>query len=141
MIREDASSQMVALGKPKSKPESPDEAPLDTIPNLWPDADYEVCVTYTEFVSLCPLSARLDLGEIKITYVPSTKLIETMALTTYLESFRNYTCFLECAVNKICYDLGEALEPVRLEVLGRFRQRDSISVSPIARWKTKENMH
>ena len=126
------------LGKPSGKPEHPDEAHLETIPNLWPDADYEVTLSYDEFASLCPVTSRPDFGQIVISYMPRGKLIEGTSLTTYLESYRNYTCFHEFAVNKICNDLGEVLEPEWLEVKGDFRPRGAIAVCPVARWKPRK---
>ena len=51
-------------------PASPEEAPLDRVPNPHPDTDYLARFTAPEFTSLCPVTGQPDFALLVIDYVP-----------------------------------------------------------------------
>ena len=50
---------------------------IETFPNPRPERDYEIAIECPEFTSLCPKTGLPDFGEIRITYVPDARCIET----------------------------------------------------------------
>ena len=121
---------------------------LETFPNPYPDRDYEIAMETAEFTSLCPLGGiegdatdlkaldggAPDFATIHITYVPADQCVELKSLKLYLWSFRNDGIFYERAVNRILDDIGAAVKPKRLEVVGDFNVRGGIKSVISARW-------
>ena len=120
---------------------------LETFPNPYPGRSYEIAMECPEFTSLCPVggiesdSAELqklqggapDFATMRITYVPDTVCVELKSLKLYLWSFRNDGIFYERAVNRILDDLGTAVQPVWMEVVGVFNIRGGIKSIVTAR--------
>ena len=113
---------------------------LETVPNPYPDREYEIAMECDEFTSLCPVggietdAAELealqggapDFGTIRITYAPAAACLELKSLKLYLWSFRNDGTFYERAVNRILDDLSNAAKPRWMEVVGDFNVRGGI---------------
>ena len=85
-MREDLT--LNALGK-KTEYRS-DYAPevLETFENKHPDNDYWVRFNCPEFTSLCPITGQPDFAEIRISYLPDRRMVESKSLKLYLFSFR-----------------------------------------------------
>ena len=87
-----------------------------------------------EFTSLCPITGQPDFAEIRISYVPDVKMVESKSLKLYLFSFRNHGDFHEDCVNKIMKDLVKLMDPKYIEVTGFFTPRGGISIYPYANY-------
>ena len=78
---------------------------LETFVNKHQGNDYWVRFNCPEFTSLCPITGQPDFAEIRISYIPDIKMVESKSLKLYLFSFRNHGDFHEDCVNKIMKDL------------------------------------
>ena len=96
--------------------------------------DYWVRFNCPEFTTLCPITGQPDFAEIRISYIPAVKMVESKSLKLYLFSFRNHGDFHEDCVNIIMKDLVKLLEPKYLEVTGLFTPRGGISIWPYANY-------
>ena len=111
-------------------PSDYDPGVLETFVNKNPDHDYFVKFNCPEFTSLCPITGQPDFATIYISYVPDIRMVESKSLKLYLFSFRNHGDFHEDCVNKIMYDLIDAMDPKYIEVWGKFTPRGGISIDP-----------
>ncbi|MCH2227405.1 MAG: preQ(1) synthase [Candidatus Caenarcaniphilales bacterium] len=119
------------LGNTETKyPESPEEAKLESIPNLWTNNDYVVNLDCHEFTCLCPKTSQPDFASLEISYIPDQLLVESKALKLYLFSYRNQGIFHEFVTNKIANDLQEILKAKVLIVKGDFMPRGGIAIKP-----------
>ncbi len=107
---------------------------LETFVNKHPDNDYMVTFRCPEFTSLCPITGQPDFAEIRISYIPNSKMVESKSLKLYLFSFRNQGDFHEDCVNIIMKDLVKLMGPKYLEVKGIFTPRGGISIYPFANY-------
>ena len=103
---------------------------LETFVNKHPGNDYWVRFNCPEFTSLCPITGQPDFAEIRISYIPDVKMVESKSLKLYLFSFRNHGDFHEDVINVIYDDLFKLLKPKYLEVYGKFAARGGISIDP-----------
>ena len=93
---------------------------LETFENKHPENDYWVRFNCPEFTSLCPITGQPDFAEIRISYIPDHRMVESKSLKLYLFSFRNHGDFHEDCVNKIMKDLIRLMDPKYIEVIGLF---------------------
>lgn len=107
---------------------------LETFENKHPENDYWVRFNCPEFTSLCPITGQPDFAEIRISYLPNRRMVESKSLKLYLFSFRNHGDFHEDCVNKIMKDLIHLMEPKYIEVTGVFTPRGGISIYPYANY-------
>ncbi len=107
---------------------------LETFENRHPENDYWVRLNCPEFTSLCPITGQPDFAEIRISYIPGSRMVESKSLKLYLFSFRNHGDFHEDCVNKIMKDLIHLMEPKYIEVTGLFTPRGGISIHPYANY-------
>ena len=103
---------------------------LETFGNKHPDNDYFVKFNCPEFTSLCPITGQPDFAEIRISYIPDIKMVESKSLKLDLFSFRNHGAFHEDCVNIIMKDLVKLMNPKYIEVTGFFTPRGGISIYP-----------
>ena len=102
---------------------------IETFVNKHPGNDYWVRFNCPEFTSLCPITGQPDFAEIRISYIPDVKMVESKSLKLYLFSFRNHGDFHEDCVNIIMKDLIKLMDPKYIEVTGIFTPRGGISVT------------
>ena len=107
---------------------------LETFENRHQENDYWVRFNCPEFTTLCPITGQPDFAEIRISYIPDVKMVESKSLKLYLFSFRNHGDFHEDCVNVIMKDLVKLLDPRYLEVTGLFTPRGGISIYPYANY-------
>lgn len=107
---------------------------LETFENRHKDNDYWVRFNCPEFTSLCPITGQPDFAEIRISYIPGDRMVESKSLKLYLFSFRNHGDFHEDCVNTIMKDLVRLMEPKYIEVTGYFTPRGGISIWPYANY-------
>ena len=75
-----------------------------------------------------------EFAEIRISYLPDVKMVESKSLKLYLFSFRNHGAFHEDCVNIIMKDLIRLMDPKYIEVTGIFTPRGGISIYPYANY-------
>ena len=107
---------------------------LETFENQHPDNDYWVRFNCPEFTTLCPITGQPDFAEIRISYIPNKKMVESKSLKLYLFGFRNHGDFHEDCINTIMKDLIHLMEPKYIEVTGFFTPRGGISIYPYANY-------
>ena len=107
---------------------------LESFENKHPNNDYWVRFNCPEFTSLCPITGQPDFAEIRISYIPGKRMVESKSLKLYLFSFRNHGDFHEDCVNIIMKDLIRLLDPKYIEVTGLFLPRGGISIHPYANY-------
>lgn len=105
---------------------------LETFRNQHPERDYWVRFNCPEFTALCPITGQPDFAEIRISYIPAERMVESKSLKLYLFSFRSHGAFHEDCVNIILNDLVALMQPKYIEVQGRFLPRGGISIWPFA---------
>lgn len=110
---------------------------LETFQNKHPDHDYWVQFNCPEFTSLCPITGQPDFAEIRISYIPDQRMVESKSLKLYLFSFRNHGAFHEDCVNIIMRDLIHLMDPKYIEVTGFFLPRGGISIYPYTNYGRK----
>ena len=107
---------------------------LEAFENQHPDLDYWVRFNCPEFTTLCPITGQPDFAEIRISYIPDKRMVESKSLKLYLFSFRSHGGFHEDCINMILKDLRELMDPKYIEVTGFFVPRGGISIYPYANW-------
>ena len=123
-----------ALGKHTSYSQNYAPEVLETFVNQHQENDYWVRFNCPEFTTLCPITGQPDFAEIRISYVPDVKMVESKSLKLYLFSFRSHGDFHEDCVNTIMKDLIGLMNPKYIEVTGFFTPRGGISIHPYANW-------
>ena len=107
---------------------------LETFSNKHADRDYWVRFNCPEFTTICPITGQPDFAEIRISYIPDQRMVESKSLKLYLFSFRNHGGFHEDTVNMILNDLIKLMDPKYIEVTGIFTPRGGISIYPYANY-------
>ena len=107
---------------------------LETFSNKHADRDYWVRFNCPEFTTICPITGHPDFAEIRISYIPDQRMVESKSLKLYLFSFRNHGGFHEDTVNMILSDLIKLMDPKYIEVTGIFTPRGGISIYPYANY-------
>ena len=128
---------LVSLGKKTEYRQDYAPEVLETFENRHPDNDYWVRFNCPEFTTLCPITGQPDFAEIRISYIPDQRMVESKSLKLYLFSFRNHGDFHEDCVNVIMKDLIKLMDPKYIEVLGLFTPRGGISIYPYANYGRK----
>ena len=123
-----------SLGSKTKYPDSYCPEVLEAFNNRHPDNDYWVRFNCPEFTSLCPITGQPDFAEIRISYIPDVKMVESKRLKLYLFGFRNRGDFHEDCVNIIMKDLIRLMDPKYIEVTGLFTPRGGISIYPYANY-------
>jgi 7-cyano-7-deazaguanine reductase len=131
-LQEESTKDLSLLGSAETVyPNSPEDAQLEAIPNMWQKNDYSINMDCHEFTCLCPKTGQPDFAKIYISYLPAESLVESKSLKLYLFSFRNQGIFHEFVINKIAEDLFNTIKPKYLKVLGDFMPRGGIAIRPI----------
>ncbi|MCS7279129.1 MAG: preQ(1) synthase [Thermodesulfobacteriaceae bacterium] len=101
-------------------------AELEAWDNPYPNRDYLIEITFPEFTCLCPRSGYPDFAVIKISYIPSEKIVELRSLKLWLNKFRSRYISHESATNEIFDALWNLLKPKKLKVVGDFNPRGNV---------------
>ena len=94
----------------------------------------EVLETFVNKHPECPITGQPDFAEIRISYIPDERMVESKSLKLYLFRFRNHGDFHEDCVNTIMKDLIRLMDPKYIEVTGIFTPRGGISIWPYANY-------
>ena len=126
--------ELQALGRHTTYSQTYAPEVLEAFENVHKDNDYWVRFNCPEFTTLCPITGQPDFAEIRISYVPDVKMVESKSLKLYLFSFRSNGDFHEDCVNTIMKDLIKLMDPKYIEVTGFFTPRGGISIYPYANY-------
>lgn len=134
MLQDRKDEGLVALGNKTNYSTDYNPAVLEAFENRHPENDYWVRFNCPEFTSLCPITGQPDFAEIRISYIPDVRMVESKSLKLYMHSFRNHGAFHEDCVNIIMKDLIKLMDPKYIEVTGLFVPRGGISIYPYANY-------
>lgn len=89
---------------------------LDTVP--WNHAGADAVVEYStsELTAICPVTGQPDFYELKLSYRPVARLLESKAMKLYLWGFRDRGVFAEDLAAILLEDLIAACEPEEMTV-------------------------
>jgi len=121
-------SNLTQLGSDTRRPQSPEEAELETVSNPQVGVDYMVRFTAPEFTSLCPMTGQPDFAHLVIDYVPGEKLVESKSLKLFLGSFRNHGAFHEDCTVSIARRLVDVMSPKWLRIGGYWYPRGGMPI-------------
>jgi 7-cyano-7-deazaguanine reductase len=102
------------LGRETRGPISAEQ--LDTV--LWNHGDTDATVEFStdELTAICPVTGQPDFYELKLTYRPRARLLESKAMKLYLWGFRERGMFAEDMAASLLKDLVAACDPVEMIV-------------------------
>lgn len=102
------------LGRETRGPISAEQ--LDTVPWNHSDTDATVEFSTDELTAICPVTGQPDFYELKLTYRPRSRLLESKAMKLYLWGFRERGMFAEDMAASLLKDLVVACDPVEMNV-------------------------
>jgi 7-cyano-7-deazaguanine reductase len=80
------------------------------------------------------MTGHPDFATITLRYVADRRCVELKSLKLYFHAFRNEGIFFEAVTNRICDDLGRALEPRQLTVISHWKARGGFTSVVTADW-------
>jgi 7-cyano-7-deazaguanine reductase len=110
---------------------------LDTVPWSHADADAVVEFSTNELTAICPITGQPDFYELKLSYRPGTRLLESKAMKLYLWGFRDRGIFAEDLAATLLEDLVAACEPVEMSVDLTQQVRGGLQIRTIVRHPTE----
>ncbi|MGB4101160.1 MAG: preQ(1) synthase [Alphaproteobacteria bacterium] len=114
--------------------DSADPVLLESFPNPMERApkgsECSIEIVAPEFTSLCPITGQPDFATIVVRYTPNRKCVESKSWKLYLGSYRQAQEFHESCVTRMAGHLVDLLDPLVLEIEGRFTPRGGISFWP-----------
>jgi 7-cyano-7-deazaguanine reductase len=89
---------------------------LDTVP--WRHADMDAVVEFStnELTAICPITGQPDFYELKLSYRPRVRLLESKAMKLYLWGFRDRGTFAEDMAATLLKDFVAACDPAEMTV-------------------------
>ncbi len=89
---------------------------LDTVPWSHGDTDATVEFSTDELTALCPVTGQPDFYDLKLSYRPGERLLESKALKLYLWGFRERGIFAEDLAATLLKDFVAVCDPVEMTV-------------------------
>ena len=106
------------------------ETPLiEQFENIYPDRDFEIKMTVTEFTCICPKTGQPDFAQLVLTYVPDKHCIELKSFKEYLLAYRDKGIFHENVVNRVLDDVVATVNPRQAKLEGIFNSRGGIQTT------------
>lgn len=102
---------------------------IEHFENIYPDRDYEVRMSVTEFTCICPNTGLPDFATLILTYVPDKLCVELKSFKEYLLAYRNKGIFHENVVNRVLDDVVATIKPRRASLEGVFHSRGGIQTT------------
>ncbi|MDD3029939.1 MAG: preQ(1) synthase [Alphaproteobacteria bacterium] len=121
-------SNLSQLGHKVEVPIKPEDACIETVPNVFARDHYLVRFVYPEFTCLCPVTGQPDSATLVVDYVPGKVLVESKSLKLYFQSFRNCGVFHEMCTAGIGKRLFKELKPIWLKVSGYWYPRGGMPI-------------
>jgi 7-cyano-7-deazaguanine reductase len=125
-------SESRVLGREARGPITADR--LDTVAWRHGETDATVEFTTQELTALCPVTGQPDFYDLKLSYRPKGRLIESKSLKLYLWGFRDRGIFAEDLAATLLEDLVAACEPEEMTVDLTQRVRGGLQIRTVARY-------
>ena len=106
---------------------------LDTVPWNHAGADAVVEFSTNELTAICPVTEQPDFYELKLSYRPGTRLLESKAMKLYLWGFRDKGMFAEDLAATLLEDLVVACEPAEMTVDLTQQVRGGLKIRTVVR--------
>ncbi len=106
---------------------------LDTVPWNHGDTDATVEFSTNELTAICPVTGQPDFYELKLTYRPRSRLLESKAMKLYLWGFRDKGMFAEDMAASLLKDLVSACDPVEMNVDLTQQVRGGLKIRTVVR--------
>ena len=106
---------------------------LDTVPWAHGDSDAVVEFTTNELTAICPVTGQPDFYELKLSYRPRERLIESKAMKLYLWGFRDRGAFGEDLAATLLKDLVAACDPEEMTVDLTQQVRGGLQIRTVVR--------
>ena len=107
---------------------------LDTVPWNHPAADATAEFTTDELTPICPVTGQTDFYDLKLSYRPRAKLLESKAMKLYLWSFRDRGAFAEDLAATLLEDLVAACDPEEMTVDLTQQVRGGLKIRTVVRY-------
>jgi 7-cyano-7-deazaguanine reductase len=107
---------------------------LDTVAWNHPDTDAVVEFSTNELTALCPVTGQPDFYELKLSYRPGSRLLESKAMKLYLWSFRDRGMFAENIAATLLKDLVRACDPMEMTVDLTQQVRGGLKIRTVVRY-------
>ncbi len=119
------------LGRETRGPISAEQ--LDTVPWYHGDTDATVEFSTDELTAICPVTGQPDFYELKLTYRPRSRLLESKAMKLYLWGFREKGMFAEDMAASLLKDLVAVCDPVEMTVDLTQQVRGGLKIRTVVR--------
>jgi 7-cyano-7-deazaguanine reductase len=119
------------LGREMHRPIGAEQ--LDTV--RWDHAGTDALVEFStnELTAICPVTGQPDFYELKLTYRPGARLLESKAMKLYLWGFRDRGTFAEDLAAMLLKDLVVACDPVEMTVDLTQQVRGGLKIRTVVR--------
>jgi 7-cyano-7-deazaguanine reductase len=124
------------LGRETRRPIGAEQ--LDTVPWNHTDTDTVVEFSTDELTAICPMTGQPDFYELKLSYRPGPRLLESKAMKLYLWSFRDRGVFAEDMAATLLKDLVAACNPAEMAVDLTQKVRGGIKIRTLVRHHSNE---
>lgn len=106
---------------------------IDTVP--WSHGGKDAVVEFTtdELTAICPVTGQPDFYDLKLSYRPKERLLESKAMKLYLWGFRDEGAFAEDLAATLLEDLVAACDPVEMTVDLTQRVRGGLQIRTVVR--------
>ena len=111
---------------------------LDTVSWNHTDTDAVVELSTDELTAICPVTEQPDFYELKLSYRPGARLLESKAMKLYLWSFRDRGMFAEDMAATLLEDLVAACNPTEMTVDLTQKVRGGIEIRTVVRHRSDE---
>ncbi len=109
---------------------------IETWKNEYPEKEYTITSTTSEFTCVCPKTGLPDFATLTISYMPNKDCIELKSFKEYLLAYRDLGIFHEHVVNKLLTDLVKACQPRQMKITGVFNNRGGITTTVEANYQS-----
>ncbi len=111
---------------------------LDTVP--WNHTDTNAIVEFStdELTAICPVTGQPDFYELKLSYRPGSRLLESKAMKLYLWSFRDRGIFAEDMAAMLLKDLVATCNPAEMTVDLTQKVRGGLEIRTVVRHHSNE---
>ncbi len=106
---------------------------LETVPWSHGDTDATVEFSTDELTALCPVTGQPDFYDLKLSYRPGGRLLESKALKLYLWGFRERGIFAEDLAATLLKDFVAASSPAEMTVDLTQRVRGGLEIRTVVR--------
>jgi len=104
-----------------------------TVPWNHTDTDAVIEFSTNELTAICPVTGQPDFYELKLSYRPGTRLLESKAMKLYLWGFRDRGMFAEDMAATLLKDFVAACEPVEMTVDLTQQVRGGLKIRTVVR--------